>query len=292
MANVVRDFTNEAFGASLILGAENVYDCSKKLYHSPQNRLLVLQVIASIAQLGNQIFFVLLYTQSASTFFNNQCAFYSNLSDCFYYTYQVLSVAVLIQRATSLFPPKLVVPSQIFFYLTLAAGFALAMVSSVVKEASVSSDYCNISYGAYWNNIGKLIYFVLYSLLLLSFVVPAIRLTASRSESTGASTAGQLGTNRASDMAKILNKVVADFGFRVSLAIAGYLITVILSYAGVWGNFFFIQFTIQNYCGIMASTVVHEPAPRASGTLKTGTETKKIKPPSTLTSAVGTAGQQ
>ena len=46
-----------------------------------------------------------------------------------------------------------------------------------------------------------------------------------------------------------------SFAFRIAIAIVGYLITVILAYGGVWGDYFFIQFTLENYCTITASTL-------------------------------------
>ncbi|RKP15977.1 hypothetical protein ROZALSC1DRAFT_25807, partial [Rozella allomycis CSF55] len=112
------------------------------------------------------------------------------------------------------------------------------LYSIVVKIPMVFGDSCGALYDVTSNVTGKIILCVLYILLIITFIAPALKHIR---------TANSLSTNYLLD-------IIFSVTFRIVIAILGYLITVALSFAGVWGNLFIVEFTVQNYCAIVAST--------------------------------------
>ncbi|KAJ3211574.1 hypothetical protein HDU67_004429 [Dinochytrium kinnereticum] len=166
------------------------------------------------------------------------------MADGFFFGYQILSVTVLIVRTTGLVPLRFQTLLRSLFGAALATAVSFILYSVIAKTTLVIDNRCAAIYHRQSNVIGKIIIFSIYSALLLVFTLPATKhIRASHRAGLGT-------TNTTSYLLKIIMSV----SLRICLAIMGFLMTVILSFAGVWGNYFFIEFTVQNYFGITAST--------------------------------------
>ncbi|KAJ3105743.1 hypothetical protein HDU97_007563 [Phlyctochytrium planicorne] len=234
-----RDAISTVLGASLPLGLHNLYIC---VYQAIVRKswLNSIQVVASFFQLINQVCFIILFTQPADAFFHNQCTWFINLADAFFYTYQVLSVTVLMIRTTGLYNKKSVrFILRGIFGTILVVAIAFIFYGTLRRVDIVIANRCAGEYYRLFNLIGKVILFCLYLFLLIAFCIPVLKLIAKTKFET---------------TTKLLVEIVVGVSFRIFLAILGFLITVILSFAGVWGDYFFIEFTVQNYCGITSST--------------------------------------
>ncbi|KAJ3105742.1 hypothetical protein HDU97_007562 [Phlyctochytrium planicorne] len=245
-----RDAISMVLGASLPLGLHNLYIC---IYQAIVRKswLNTIQVVASFFQLINQVCFIILFTQPADSFFHNQCTWFINMADAFFFTYQILSVTVLMIRTTGLYNKSIqryILRS--IFSVMLVVGVGFILYATLRRVDVVLENRCAGLYFRVFNLIGKVILFCLYLLLLIAFCIPVFKLMAKTKFET---------------TAKLLLQIVMGVSFRIILAIVGFLITVILSFAGVWGDYFFIEFTVQNFCGITSSTFEANAAGDGSG---------------------------
>ncbi|KAJ3206684.1 hypothetical protein HDU67_008023, partial [Dinochytrium kinnereticum] len=164
------------------------------------------------------------------------------MADAFFFGYQILSVTVLIVRTTCLVPIRYQLVLRCIFGAALACAVGFILYSVALKTTFVAGNRCAAIYHRRSNLIGKIIIFCIYLSLLLVFTLPAARqLRGSHSIGLGST-------------ATYLTMVVMSVSLRICLAIIGFLVTVVLSFAEIWGNYFFIEFTVQNYFGITAST--------------------------------------
>ncbi|KAJ3210830.1 hypothetical protein HDU67_004972 [Dinochytrium kinnereticum] len=238
-----RDAISMVLGASLPLGAHNLAICIRQAYQT-KTWINIVQCVASFFQVLNQIGFILQFTQPADTFFKNDCRWLSSIADAFFFGFQILSVGVLIMRTTALVPSRYQNILRGVFFATLIVAVSFLLYSAVVKTNLILGNRCAAIYDRQSNVIGKIIVFGIYFVLLLVFTVPAFKhVTANRKAGLGK--AGTTG---------YLIKIIMSVSLRICLAIIGFLLTVVLSFAGVWGDYFFIEFTVQNYFGITAST--------------------------------------
>ncbi|KAJ3210831.1 hypothetical protein HDU67_004973 [Dinochytrium kinnereticum] len=238
-----RDAISMVLGASVPLGMHNLAICIRQAYQS-RTWINIVQCVASFFQLVNQVGQILLFTQPADVFFKNDCRTFSSIADIFFFTYQLLSVIVLITRTTGLTPKKHQLALRLLFTSALLTAIAFILHSAITKTTLTTSNRCEAIYNRQSNIIGKIILFCVYFALLLVFTVPALKhVRANRRNGFG--NVGATG---------YLAKLVMSVSIRIWLAIVGFLLTVVLSFAGVWGDYFFIEFTVQNYLGITAST--------------------------------------
>ncbi|KAJ3203717.1 hypothetical protein HDU67_009980 [Dinochytrium kinnereticum] len=250
-----RDTVSIVLGVSIPLGAHNFATCLRQAWEK-QTWINWMQCAASAFQILNQICFILQFTQPADTFFKNNCTWFSGMADGFFFGYQILSVTVLIVRTTGLVPLRFQTLLRCIFGAALASAVGFILYSVIVKTTFVADNRCAAIYHRQTNLIGKIIIFCIYLSLLLVFTVPAAR------HLRGSHRAGLGRTNTTSYLIKIIMSV----SLRICLAIIGFLLTVVLSFAEVWGNFFFIEFTVQNYFGITASTFDSTTDGKASST--------------------------
>ncbi|KNE54196.1 hypothetical protein AMAG_00192 [Allomyces macrogynus ATCC 38327] len=161
-------------GASLVLGLHNLYINATQLWQRPR-RLKVVQVIASAFQLVNQLTFIVLQTQPAARVWN--CHGVSDVGDLAYLIFQTLSMIVLILRATVLLDARHRGLARTALIVLFAAGMIPVITSIVLKEIVEDpiTGRCIPQYSASWNYIGKIILFVVYSILLVAFSTPAFR---------------------------------------------------------------------------------------------------------------------
>ncbi|KAJ3360921.1 hypothetical protein GGF31_002604 [Allomyces arbusculus] len=161
-------------GASLVLGLHNIYINATQLWQRPR-RLNVVQVIASAFQFVNQLTFIVLQTQPAVRVWN--CHGVSDVGDLAYLIFQTLSMNVLILRATVLLDARHRGLARTALIVLFAAGMIPVITSIVLKEIVEDpiTGRCIPQYSASWNYIGKIILFVVYSILLVAFSTPAFR---------------------------------------------------------------------------------------------------------------------
>ncbi|KAJ3101510.1 hypothetical protein HDU97_001325 [Phlyctochytrium planicorne] len=234
------DAISMVLGASIPMGLHNLFICIRQALYR-RTWLNAIQSFASFCQLANQICFIILFTQPANSFFKSNCNWFSHLADTFFFLFQILSVIVLIVRTTGLFNNlKQKIALRTLFSVILAVAIGFVLYSVVTKSNVIIGNRCAAIYHRLTNTIGKIVLFCLYLFLLLAFCVPAIKHIRS--------------TVQFQDSSSLLVEIVMSVSMRIVVAIVGFLITVALSLAGVWGSFFIIEFAIQNYCGISAST--------------------------------------
>ncbi|KNE65091.1 hypothetical protein AMAG_10751 [Allomyces macrogynus ATCC 38327] len=161
-------------GASFVLGVHNLFINATQLWQRPR-RLNVVQVIASAFQLVNQLTFIVLQTQPAARAWN--CHAVSDIGDLAYLVFQTLSMIVLILRATVLLDVRHRGLARTALIVLFAAGMIPVITSIVLKEIVEDpiTGRCIPQYSASWNYIGKIILFVVYSILLVAFSTPAFR---------------------------------------------------------------------------------------------------------------------
>ncbi|EPZ31277.1 hypothetical protein ROZALSC1DRAFT_30447 [Rozella allomycis CSF55] len=238
MSTINAHVVDQVLGASIAMGAHNFYICVRVAMEK-KTKLEVAQAIGSFFQLMNQICAVITFTQSATSFFGSNCRPFSDFASFNYFIFQLFSTAVLIYRATCLVANTHRKNMRIGYGVFFLIGYATVMYSVIMKKVKINGDSCSTSFDAPTNNAGKIIIAVLYIFLFITFLIPAMN--HMKSARTG------LATN-------YLFKVSRNVSSRIIFAILGYLISVVLSYAGVFGPYFQVQFTIQNYCAIIAST--------------------------------------
>ncbi|KAJ3320494.1 hypothetical protein HDV06_005223 [Boothiomyces sp. JEL0866] len=117
--------------------------------------------------------------------------------------------------------------------LVVAMGFIEA--SAFQGVTFDYNDYCASTINATTNLIGKMILFVIYLTVCVVFIVVIRKKVNSKSKARSAFIFGSI---------------------RVLLVVIALLISITFSFTNVWGARFFIQFTIENYFGITASTFV------------------------------------
>ncbi|KAJ2997580.1 hypothetical protein HDV02_005392 [Globomyces sp. JEL0801] len=205
-------------------------------------------MVASVAQLLNQVCFLILCVVPASSVTN--CAAFQMATDLLYFTYQLLSVYVLIVRTSQFVPPAHRRLTHFILYSLLIVSTMLTFHSSISKHTIITDNRCIALYTHWSNAIGKAILCTLYVCLLLAFVVPitiALQDTKSKYKST-------------------FQKIAIRGGIRISIAIIGFLTALILSMFGIFGSEIYIEFTLENYCGITASTfIIHQSDSNLSG---------------------------
>ncbi|KAJ3358962.1 hypothetical protein GGF32_009827 [Allomyces javanicus] len=192
-------------GASLVLGVHNLYINATQLWQRPR-RLNVVQVIASAFQLVNQLTFTVLQTQPAARVWN--CHGVSDIGDLAYLVFQTLSMIVLILRATVLLDVRRRGLARTALIVLFAAGMIPVITSIVLKEIVEDpvTGRCIPQYSASWNYIGKIILFVVYSILLVAFSTPAFRQLRRASAPPTLSTVAGTTTARKARLISVLSR--------------------------------------------------------------------------------------
>ncbi|KAJ3320493.1 hypothetical protein HDV06_005222 [Boothiomyces sp. JEL0866] len=221
---------------SIILGIHIVCVNYIQLQQKP-HIILGLQVLASIAQVLNQIAFTASYILPISTFFHSQydCLYVWYFASCTYSTFQILSLVVLIYRSSCILEEYYKKPYICFLTVMLFAAVGFIEWSSFKGSTFSADNYCISTVDVETNLIGKIILFLIY-LIICSIFLVVVKCKY--------------------DM-KSLARTAFIFGsLRVVMAVVALMISISLSFAHVWGSRIFIQFTLENYFGIVASTFV------------------------------------
>ncbi|KAJ3255188.1 hypothetical protein HK103_006557 [Boothiomyces macroporosus] len=165
-----------------------------------------------------------------------------------------MSVYVLVHRSSGILHErfKLLYKYSLLVVLAIAMGFIEASAFQGITFAY--DDYCASTVNPVTNLIGKMILFAIYFTVCVVFIVVIRKKVNSKSKSRSAFIFGSL---------------------RVLLVVIALLVSITFSFTNVWGSRFFIQFTIENYFGITASTFVCQ-VPEKKKTSTSGS-TKQIK---------------
>ncbi|KAI9222920.1 hypothetical protein BC828DRAFT_413608 [Blastocladiella britannica] len=312
-------------GASLILGSQNVTrnveQWSRARSHNlSRGRSLLMQVIAAVFQLVNQIMFVVQLTMPIGSV--DRCTAVSAFADVMYFGFQAMATLVLIRKSTVLVPHRYRTWVRAGMVGFLLMAWITALMSCVKKVVSLDQDeFCIAIYDAWYNRFGKQMLFCLYCFMLVAFMVPALKQFWAHNRAyrnsgslpvdsttggggrhissngaagedsqggvvglpspTAAATTGfvsrrntravssrhhppippnlqnlhYLHHHQHGGIYQTLHTLILSMAFRILLAIFGYLLASVLSFLGVWsGPLWMVQFTIENYCCITAST--------------------------------------
>jgi hypothetical protein len=232
-----REISMVALGVALVLGLHMIYlnIVQYKRYSATIN---LANLVAAVCQFWNKFVFLLMFTRSASKFFHNQCFIASLLEGVPYYTFQILSPSVLIWRGTCLIDnPKLRNGMILVLVLILLAGTAFVVYADVLKTIMIVDDGCVLIFHPV-GGIGKNLIAVVYLVLLFTFAYPLYK---------------QIRQSRVKD-AKLLKKILYSMAFRITLAILGLLITGLLNLIKFWTELFVVEFLLQDYFALLAST--------------------------------------
>ncbi|KAI8898301.1 hypothetical protein BC833DRAFT_648841 [Globomyces pollinis-pini] len=243
--SIQKQITESVLILSLILGAHNIYVSAKAVKAINRNfgsLVNIAQAVASIFQFLNQGFLFLFLNLDAIKDLNGQCWLYQEIDFICFILFQFLSIGVLIFRTTVFLSKRTQLMTRCFLYLLLIGSITSATHSSINRVVFIDNDgHCAAIWYGLTNNMK--IYFNLfnYSCILGMFIYSAYL----------------LGSNVWKQAR--LRDVIKTVSFGVIIAIVGYLISGIFALAGVWGTSFQIEFSLENYCSILAST--HQPKP-------------------------------
>ncbi|KAI8894137.1 hypothetical protein BC833DRAFT_605981 [Globomyces pollinis-pini] len=219
---------------SLVLGSHNIYLCYKATKSKTYGPAKYVQLVASIFQLLNQGLLLAFFTFDAS-FFGYRCAFWQDIDFIVFFVFQYLSLSVLIHRAT-VFLKKYTLPARIILMAMLSIASAFGVHANVYREISINeSGFCQCIWVHQSNLIHISIKFIIYLILLYLFY-------------TSGTAFGKTLDYR------MFKSVIFSISFRIGIAIFGYLISTVFAFAGIWGTAFAIEFSLENYCAITAST--------------------------------------
>ncbi|KAJ3367879.1 hypothetical protein GGF31_007040 [Allomyces arbusculus] len=326
IVNPPRDAALLVLGASLPLAAALTAEAIKHLVHvSPaawtavftdrtarprpsatdyRRKLAILawmQTIAAVAQLGNQITFVVINTMPAAAM-SLSCDTLMGISSFWFNSFQALALPIVIIRATGMLPTAVMAPrgahrwwaiwrhprrlARVVLLVLYSVTIAISFHTAVVKVVSVSTTtgLCATVY-PWTNNISKLVIVVMLVLVAASLVVPLVqhlrnvrgmaptpsgtaKLTSSATSpaGNGSITTGPNVSTLAATMAPV-RAIINDQAVRFALAVAGYLVTSVLGLVGVWpGNLSVISFTLQNYLCMLTATARVNPTAAARRT--------------------------
>jgi hypothetical protein len=227
---------NTVFGISIVLGTHMVY-VNARQYLQNRNLLCLLQLVAAFFQLLNQICFTIVSNVPIPL---SACIPFTDFADFCYFTFQIMSSSVLIENITKRTPGVTRRVTKYVLLVCFAISVGFTMHSAWVKQRLELGGMCVALYDRQSNQIGKAMLFCIYLVLFITFIIPTYRLLLNIKDQ-----------NKAKQK---LNNAVRNVSIRMTIALVCYLTTVALSFLGVWGNYFFVQFTIENYCGIVAST--------------------------------------
>jgi hypothetical protein len=227
---------NTVFGISIVLGTHMIY-VNAMQYLQHRNHWYFLQLVAAIFQLLNQVCFTIVSNVPIPL---SSCVPFTDFADFCYFTFQVFSSTVLIENITRRTPgvTRHITKYALLACFAISVGFTLH--SAWVKQRLELGGMCVALYDRNSNQIGKAMLFCIYLILFITFIIPTTKLLLNINDQ-----------NKAKEK---LNKAVRNVSIQMTIALVCYLTTVALSFLGIWGNYFFVQFTIENYCGIVAST--------------------------------------
>ncbi|KNE70949.1 hypothetical protein AMAG_15213 [Allomyces macrogynus ATCC 38327] len=324
IVNPPRDAALLVLGASLPLGAALATEAIKHLVHvSPaawtavftdrtarprpsatdyRRKLAILawmQTVAAVAQLGNQVMFVVINTMPAAAM-SLSCDTVMGISSFWFNLFQAVALPIVIIRATGMLPTAVMAPrsahrwwaiwrhprrlARAVLLVLYGITITISLHTAVAKVVSVSTTtgLCATVY-PWTNNVGKLVIVVMLVLVAASLAIPLVQhlrnvrgmaptpsgTAKPRGHSSGATspagndptTTGPNISTLAATMAPV-RAIINDQAVRFALAVAGYLATSVLGLVGVWpGNLSVISFTLQNYlCMLTATARVNQTA--------------------------------
>ncbi|KAJ3320492.1 hypothetical protein HDV06_005221 [Boothiomyces sp. JEL0866] len=148
---------------------------------------------------------------------------------------------------------------QLYFYLlntVLLAAMGFIEASALLGVTFAESDYCVNTIDDTTNLIGKMMLMIIYFVICVVFLWKIKKKLKAKSKARTAFILGLL---------------------RVIAAVVALLISVIFSYTKVWGPRFFIQFTTENYFGIIASTFVCQIPEQRTNSQSNSTKKQELK---------------
>ncbi|KAI8897622.1 hypothetical protein BC833DRAFT_621058 [Globomyces pollinis-pini] len=258
---MVSSLVNSVLAVSLVLGAHNLYLCINAALRKPL-QINYVQVVASIFQLINQLWLFAFSNFKAKTFGMN-CRLYQDIDFICFYIFQNLSIGVLIFRTTILIPKEYQKMSRIALVVVLLIASSFGIHSNAYRNTFVDNDgLCASIWFSTTNTIHVMINFFIYLALFGIFVIPAFNFYS----------------NAHSNSRSSLGDILFSVSFRVAIAMMGFLISTIFAVTGVWGNNFQIEFSLENYCSITASTFAIKAD--GSATNQLNSTIKSIRDPS------------
>jgi hypothetical protein len=237
-----RDFVVFFLYAGIFLGAHNIYVNAIHAFKRPLI-INIIQAIASVLQCLNQAWLTILFTQSATQILGGECFTLMQVGNINFLLFQILCSGVLLYRATSLLDEKVKNYARFGLGTIFLASFSFLTISCMGLPVFLVNDRCVPEIDRPLNYTGKILLAFLYLLLLPSFVLPLVRYIRKIQ-----ATSKTINVDR-------VRKVLLGVSFKISLAIVAYLITVALSLANIGNIYMFVEFTLQNYFAILASTV-------------------------------------
>jgi hypothetical protein len=249
--------------ASLVLGLHLVYLNVVSRLHARKSARIVpnTMVAASIFQLLNQIGFVFFSNASVKGWVSQDqepslCYLMFMVGDVVYVTFQLLSTSVLIYNGTVLFtsygsstglsPMKI----RIFLSTIMLVALVVTFFSAIEKNILVAHHQCIPLYHSTLNAIGKIMFCALYVLILIFFCVPVLHHVKAMGP-----------ISFMTDSSATWKRAVGSMTLRISIPVVGYLITATLAFTGVWGSYVMVQFTLENYLCLLASTFARNAQP-------------------------------
>ncbi|ORZ33413.1 hypothetical protein BCR44DRAFT_57941 [Catenaria anguillulae PL171] len=239
------------------------------------------QVMASVGNFVNQSLFLVQLMVPASQLMGG-CRLWIEVADMSYFVFQACASIVLIRRATSVVPIRSLSfffrrsVIQMLFGFVFVCGFTPVVMSVALRTVSVDKqlDVCVAKYHQEFNSAGKIIFFVMYLGLAITFALPllkhirAMKRGADKMSQPSRQTSSQPGEPPSTDT--LLRKLLRNVTFRILLAVVAYILTALAGLAGFFGNAFQVEFTLQNVAALYAATQAGGSSSRSSGSSGSG----------------------
>jgi hypothetical protein len=243
--------------ASLVLGLHLIYVNVVTLQNAPRGAVRVprAMVAASIFQFLNQVGFVFFSNANIEGWVSpdqesNLCYLMYIVGDVIYVCFQMLATSVIIYKGTVMFTSyrstsKKISPEilRACLYTVMSVASLLALFSGIKKEIILENHQCIPLYHPILNSTEKIIFCALYFLILIFFCLPVMHHLKDM---------GVISFLR--DSTSSWKLAVRSMTLRISVAVLGYLITAILSFTSGWWHYVIIEFTVENYLCLLAST--------------------------------------
>jgi hypothetical protein len=170
--------------------------------------------------LGRVVWFIVQLSFPASALLVN-CYDISTWGTICFYGCAFPATAVLIMKATAILSPKTQLFMRLMNFVALVTSFGFSLSGTIYRTISVNPNgYCSIFYYRIYNMTSKAIFFGIYCTLLACFLIPSVRyLNAVQSPHIGQS----------------LRLVTLQMSIKISIAIAVFLIAVLIAFANAWG---------------------------------------------------------
>ncbi|KAJ3091867.1 hypothetical protein HK102_013042 [Quaeritorhiza haematococci] len=233
------DVNAYVMGFFLSLSILNVWENGLTCW-TRRTKVDIIQFISSVCQIMNLIVHMIM-----NTALYLDCNWATNAETIFFYIMQLGCGFVIIYRGTHVIRNENhCLWARIILTIILSTSVGFNLASDILRDMLVIEGVCIPIFQRFLNDVAKAVLAFLYVILLFVFTVPVYRRLKGVSNFVDTSA---------------VQVIAITTALKIIFAILVMLATVVCSFYGVFGAYFWVQFTIQNYAMIWCSTVALRP---------------------------------